>query len=189
MTQAASPDLVMVELVDADGNTIGLAEKLAAHQPPGQLHRAFSVFLLGEEGGPHAGSVLMQRRALTKYHSPGRWSNTCCSHPYPDEPPADAVARRVGEELGVKPAVLLPAGQVTYDVTDEVSGLVEKEYNHLFVGRVGSALDLNPDEVHEVAYVPLDDLDAWLAARDHTAWLTTVLATARPTLQTLANPT
>src|SRR5688500_13940882 len=101
MTQAASPDIVMVELVDADGNTIGLAEKLAAHQPTGQLHRAFSVFLLGEEDGPNSGSVLMQRRALTKYHSPGRWSNTCCSHPFPGEAPADAVARRVGEELGV----------------------------------------------------------------------------------------
>lgn len=186
MTQQASADQVMVELVDADGNTIGLAEKLAAHQPPGQLHRAFSVFLLGEEGGPDAGSVLMQRRALTKYHSPGRWSNTCCSHPYPGEPPADAVARRVGEELGVKPAVLLPAGQVTYDVTDEVSGLVEKEYNHLFAGRVGSAVELNPDEVHEVTYVPLAELHAWLAAHDHTAWLADVLRVARPTLEDLA---
>lgn len=186
MTQAASPDIVMVELVDADGNTIGLAEKLAAHQPPGQLHRAFSVFLLGEEGGPNAGAVLMQRRALTKYHSPGRWSNTCCSHPFPGEAPADAVARRVGEELGVKPAVLIPAGLVTYDVTDEVSGLVEKEFNHLFVGRVGSELELNPEEVGEVAYVPLPELDAWLAEHDHTAWLHAVLGTARPALEALA---
>lgn len=186
MMQEASPDQVMVELVDADGNTIGLAEKLAAHQPPGQLHRAFSVFLLGAEGGPDAGSVLMQRRALSKYHSPGRWSNTCCSHPFPGEPPADAVARRVGEEIGVKAAVLRPAGQVTYDVTDEVSGLVEKEYNHLFVGRVGGGVDLDPEEVDDVAYVPLADLDAWLAARDHTAWLTTVLAVARPALEGLA---
>lgn len=185
MTQATSPDQVMVELVDADGNTIGLAEKLAAHQPPGQLHRAFSVFLLGPADGPDAGSVLMQRRALTKYHSPGRWSNTCCSHPYPGEPPVDAVARRVDEELGVKAAGLTPAGTVTYDVTDEVSGLVEKEYNHLFVGRVGSAPDLNPDEVHEVVYVPLDGLEAWLAEHDHTAWLSTVLASARPTLEGL----
>ncbi|MDI2126043.1 isopentenyl-diphosphate Delta-isomerase [Yinghuangia seranimata] len=186
MTQAASPDVVMVELVDADGNTIGVAEKLAAHQPPGQLHRAFSVFLLGEADGPDAGSVLMQRRALTKYHSPGVWSNTCCSHPYPGEPPADAVARRVGEELGVKPSVLRPAGQVTYDVTDDVSGLVEKEYNHLFVGRVGSALALNPDEVGEVAYVPLGELDAWLAERTHSAWLGAVLGTARAALEELA---
>jgi isopentenyl-diphosphate delta-isomerase len=181
------PDVVMVELVDAEGRTIGLAEKLAAHQPPGQLHRAFSVFLLGEEDGPDAGSVLMQRRALTKYHSPGIWSNTCCSHPYPGEPPVDAVARRVGEELGVKASVLQPAGQVTYDVTDDVSGLVEKEYNHLFVGRVGSAVNLNPDEVDDVVYVPLDQLDTWIEGREHSAWLTTVLAVARPALEDLAH--
>ncbi|MFE5330628.1 isopentenyl-diphosphate Delta-isomerase [Embleya sp. NPDC056575] len=181
MAQEQPDGRVMVELVDPQGNTIGLAEKLEAHQPPGLLHRAFSVFLLDERG-----RVLMQRRALTKYHSPGRWSNTCCSHPFPGEEPREAVLRRLTEELGAKPTVLEPAGLVTYDVTDEVSGLVEKEFNHLFIGLVGGELGLNAEEVDDVAYVPLDELDAWLAEHDHTAWLSAVLEPVRASLAALA---
>ncbi|MFF7248312.1 isopentenyl-diphosphate Delta-isomerase [Embleya sp. NPDC008237] len=181
MAQEQPDGRVMVELVDPQGNTIGLAEKLEAHQPPGRLHRAFSVFLLDDEG-----RVLMQRRALTKYHSPGRWSNTCCSHPFPGEEPKEAVLRRLTEELGVKPTVLESAGLVTYDVTDEVSGLVEKEFNHLFVGLAGDDLGLNPEEVDDVAYVPLAELDAWLAAHEHTAWLSAVLDPVREPLAALA---
>ncbi|MET7302867.1 isopentenyl-diphosphate Delta-isomerase [Embleya sp. NPDC005575] len=181
MAQEQPDGRVMVELVDPQGNTIGLAEKLEAHQPPGQLHRAFSVFLLDDEG-----RVLMQRRALTKYHSPGRWSNTCCSHPFPGEEPREAVLRRLSEELGAKPTVLESAGLVTYDVTDEVSGLVEKEFNHLFVGLAGGDLGLNPEEVDDVAFVPLAELDAWLAAHEHTAWLSAVLDPVREPLAALA---
>ena len=73
-----APEAILLELVDEHGNTIGTAEKLSAHQAPGQLHRAFSVFLFDEQG-----RLLLQRRALGKYHSPGVWSNTCCGHPYP----------------------------------------------------------------------------------------------------------
>ena len=64
---------IMLELVDESGVTIGTAEKLSAHLPPGRLHRAFSVFLFDEDG-----RMLLQRRAMAKYHSPGVWSNTCC---------------------------------------------------------------------------------------------------------------
>ena len=87
---------IMLELVDEAGNTIGTAEKLSAHQAPGQLHRAFSVFLFDETG-----RLLLQQRALGKYHSPGVWSNTCCGHPYPGESPFAAAARRTYEELGL----------------------------------------------------------------------------------------
>ncbi|MET9933122.1 NUDIX domain-containing protein, partial [Streptomyces sp. NPDC006324] len=79
---SGEPAPIMLELVDEDGRTIGTAEKLTAHQAPGQLHRAFSVFLFDETG-----RLLLQRRALGKYHSPGVWSNTCCGHPYPGEAP------------------------------------------------------------------------------------------------------
>lgn len=97
---------ILLELVDEEGNTIGTAEKLAAHQAPGQLHRAFSVFLFDEQG-----RLLLQRRALGKYHSPGVWSNTCCGHPYPGEAPFAAAARRTYEELGVSPSLLAEAAR------------------------------------------------------------------------------
>ena len=99
-----APPAILLELVDEHGNTIGTAEKLAAHQAPGQLHRAFSVFLFDEHG-----RLLLQRRALGKYHSPGVWSNTCCGHPYPGEAPFAAAARRTHEELGISPSLLAEA--------------------------------------------------------------------------------
>ncbi len=95
---------ILLELVDEHGTTIGTAEKLAAHQPPGLLHRAFSVFLFDDRG-----RLLLQQRALGKYHSPGVWSNTCCGHPYPGEAPFAAAARRTHEELGISPALLAEA--------------------------------------------------------------------------------
>ena len=106
-TADGAAEAIMLELVDEDGATIGTAEKLAAHQPPGQLHRAFSVFLFDEQG-----RLLLQRRALGKYHSPGVWSNTCCGHPYPGEAPFAAAARRTYEELGISLAreQIVPGG-------------------------------------------------------------------------------
>ena len=132
-------EAIMLELVDENGMTIGTAEKLSAHQAPGRLHRAFSVFLFDEQG-----RLLLQRRALGKYHSPGVWSNTCCGHPYPGEPPFVAAARRTYEELGMAPSLLAEAGTVRYNHPDPDSGLVEQEYNHLFVGLVQSPLAAGP---------------------------------------------
>src|ERR1700754_2604379 len=140
-------EAILLELVDENGVTIGTAEKLAAHQPPGQLHRAFSVFLFDEQG-----RLLLQQRALGKYHSPGVWSNTCCGHPYPGEQPFVAAARRTAEELGVAPVLMREAGTVRYNHPDPASGLVEQEYNHLFVGLVRGPLRPDPEEIGETAF-------------------------------------
>ncbi|MGD9483234.1 isopentenyl-diphosphate Delta-isomerase [Streptomyces sp. TRM70308] len=165
---------IMLELVDEHGRTVGTAEKLAAHQPPGRLHRAFSVFLFDDEG-----RLLLQRRALDKYHSPGVWSNSCCGHPYPGEPPFAAAARRVGEELGAGPALLAEAGTVTYRHPDPLSGLVEREYNHLFAGVLRQPLRPDPAEIAETAFVTPDELAARHARDPFSAWFMTVLDTAR----------
>ncbi|WAE76570.1 isopentenyl-diphosphate Delta-isomerase [Streptomonospora nanhaiensis] len=171
----------MLELVDEAGTTIGTAEKLSAHQAPGRLHRAFSVFLLDEHG-----RLLLQRRALGKYHSPGVWSNTCCGHPYPGEPPFAAAARRVGEELGVAPALMREAGTVRYHHPDPDSGLVEQEFNHLFVGLVDGALRPDPDEIAETAFADPGELAKLVGADPFSVWFTTVLDAARPGLRELA---
>jgi isopentenyl-diphosphate delta-isomerase len=173
-------DPIMLELVDEDGRTIGTAEKLSAHQAPGRLHRAFSVFLFDE-----AGRLLLQRRALAKYHSPGVWSNTCCGHPYPGEPPFAAAVRRTAEELGTAPALLREAGTVSYHHPDPVSGLVEREYNHLFVGLTGSAVRPDPAEVAQTALVTPDELARRRAEDPFSAWFMTVLDAARPAIRTV----
>ncbi|WP_433700895.1 isopentenyl-diphosphate Delta-isomerase [Nocardiopsis sp. CA-288880] len=172
---------IMLELVDEAGTTIGTAEKLSAHLAPGRLHRAFSVFLLDEHG-----RLLLQRRALGKYHSPGVWSNTCCGHPYPGEPPFAAAARRVGEELGVAPALMREAGTVRYHHPDPDSGLVEQEFNHLFVGLVDGVLRPDPDEIAETAFADPEELAKLVGADPFSVWFTTVLDAARPGLRELA---
>lgn len=173
-------EAILLELVDEDGRTIGTAEKLAAHQPPGQLHRAFSVFLFDEQG-----RLLLQQRALGKYHSPGVWSNTCCGHPYPGEAPFAAAARRTFEELGVSPSLMAEAGTVRYNHPDPESGLVEQEFNHLFVGLVQASLDPDPEEVGATAFVTADELAERHTKDPFSAWFMTVLDAARPAVREL----
>ncbi|MEW2271356.1 isopentenyl-diphosphate Delta-isomerase [Streptomyces sp. SID685] len=174
---------ILLELVDEKGVTIGTAEKLAAHQAPGQLHRAFSVFLFDEQG-----RLLLQQRALGKYHSPGVWSNTCCGHPYPGEAPFAAAARRTYEELGVSPSLLAEAGTVRYNHPDPASGLVEQEFNHLFVGLVQTPLAPDPEEVAGTAFVTAQELAERHARDTFSAWFMTVLDAARPAVRELTGP-
>ncbi|MFI6349067.1 isopentenyl-diphosphate Delta-isomerase [Streptomyces sp. NPDC050560] len=176
-------EAILLELVDEHGTTIGTEEKLAAHQPPGKLHRAFSVFLFDERG-----RLLIQRRALGKYHSPGVWSNTCCGHPYPGESPFAAAARRTFEELGVSPSLMAEAGTVRYHHPDPASGLVEQEYNHLFVGLVTEAPRPDPEEIAETAFVTSAELTVRHSSDPFSAWFGTVLDAARPAISELTGP-
>ncbi|MEU5365406.1 isopentenyl-diphosphate Delta-isomerase [Streptomyces sp. NPDC005925] len=185
-TQSASngtADAILLELVDENGVTIGTAEKLDAHRAPGLLHRAFSVFLFDERG-----RLLLQQRARGKYHSPGVWSNTCCGHPYPGEAPFAAAARRTFEELGVSPSLLAEAGTVRYNHPDPASGLVEQEYNHLFVGLVQSPPRVDPEEIGDFAFVAPAELVERHARDTFSAWFMTVLDAARPAIRELTGP-
>ncbi|WP_351230863.1 isopentenyl-diphosphate Delta-isomerase [Streptomyces sp. NPDC002133] len=180
---AGTQQPILLELVDENGHTIGTAEKLSAHRAPGQLHRAFSVFLFDEQG-----RLLIQRRALGKYHSPGVWSNTCCGHPYPGEAPFAAAARRTYEELGVSPSLMAEAGTVRYNHPDPASGLVEQEFNHLFVGLVQAPLRPDAEEIGETAFVTAGELAERHARDPFSAWFMTVLDAARPSIKELTGP-
>jgi isopentenyl-diphosphate delta-isomerase len=153
-----------VVLIDEQDAALGTGEKLAVHRQ-GELHRAFSVFAFDAEG-----RLLLQRRALGKYHSGGLWTNTCCGHPRPDEATADAARRRLFEEMGVGCGELRPAGVLRYRA--EIADLVENELDHLLVTGVSEAPAPDPDEVVEWRYVGAAELAAWLAERpeDFTAW-------------------
>jgi len=151
-------------LIDEADAALGEGEKLDVHRR-GALHRAFSVFAFNA-----GGELLLQRRALSKYHSGGLWANTCCGHPRPGEATADAARRRLGEELGIGCGELRPAGTLRYRA--ELAGLVENELDHLFVTEVDDEPRPDPEEVGEWRYVGRDELAAWLEARpdDFTAW-------------------
>ena len=143
------PERDTVLLVDMEGHPLGPAPKLAAHEAPGHLHLAFSVFLFrGDE-------VLLQRRALSKYHFPGLWANACCSHPAPSEDLVESAARRLREELGVE-AEVREVGRFVYRAVDPVSGRVEHELDHVLVGELAPGREPapDPDEVESVRWVP-----------------------------------
>jgi isopentenyl-diphosphate delta-isomerase len=153
-----------VVLIDEEDGALGEGEKLDVHRS-GVLHRAFSVFAFNA-----AGELLLQRRALTKYHSGGLWTNTCCGHPRPGEATADAARRRLGEELGIGCGELRPAGVLRYRA--EIVDLVENELDHLLATEVSEEPVPDPDEVVEWRFIARDELDAWIEARpqDFTAW-------------------
>lgn len=130
-----------VILVDRDDVPLGTREKQDAHLD-GALHRAFSVFVFDS-----AGRMMLQRRAASKYHSGGLWSNTCCSHPRPGEATAAAARRRLREEMGFD-CVLEPAFSFVYRA-DVGGGLIEHEFDHVFLGGFDGAADPAPGEVDE----------------------------------------
>lgn len=142
-----------VVIVDQKNRVLGLQEKQLAHQQ-GMLHRALSVCLFDERG-----RWLLQRRASHKYHSPGKWANSCCSHPRLCEDPIDAAHRRVFEELGLKVPLSFCK---TFLYREEVGGgLCEHEFDYLFRGRVSldKELLLNPDEVSEIGYFTTEEIE------------------------------
>lgn len=151
-------------LVDEDDREVGLAGKLAAHED-GLLHRAFSVFVLNR-----AGELLLQRRAASKYHSGGLWSNACCGHPRPREAVEAAAHRRLGEEMGFDCA-LAPLSTVRYSLRLE-NGLVENELDHVLVGRWDGAPSPDPREAEGWCWMGRAALAARLAdaAGEFTAW-------------------
>jgi isopentenyl-diphosphate delta-isomerase len=145
MSDTTMPEEELVVLVDEHDTPVGTAAKLQAHID-GALHRAFSVFLFADDG-----RLLIQRRALDKYHSGGLWANTCCGHPRPGEDVAVAAQRRLGEELSLR-CTLTELYTISYAVALS-NGLVEHELNHVFIGRTGAEPVPNPDEVMELAWV------------------------------------
>ena len=139
-----------VILVDSDDNFLGTMEKMQAHKE-GRLHRAFSIYLTNDQG-----DFLLQRRAANKYHSAGLWTNTCCSHPRPDESNMAAAIRRLDEEMGIATS-LTHLYHFTYKV-EFGNGLTEHELDHIFLGKFNDAPNPDSNEVMEWKYMPADDI-------------------------------
>lgn len=139
-----------VILVNEQDAAIGEMEKIEAHRK-GFLHRAFSVFIFNSKG-----EMLLQQRALHKYHSGGLWSNACCSHPYPGESTENAALRRLNEELGFQTPVN-KIFEFTYRAAFD-NGLTEHEYDHVFTGEYNGELNINPDEVSDYCFKDIEDI-------------------------------
>jgi isopentenyl-diphosphate delta-isomerase len=153
-----------VILVDALDNEMGSMEKMEVHLK-GLLHRAFSVFLFNNQG-----EMLLQKRAADKYHSPGLWTNTCCSHPRPGELVKDAANRRLAEEMGIV-ADIEHAFHFIYNARLD-QGLVEHELDHVYIGTYDGIINANQKEVSDYLYIDLEVLKNKIkrAPDDFTAW-------------------
>lgn len=136
--------------VDEQDNIIGSIEKLEAHEL-GVLHRAFSILVFNQNG-----EVLLQRRNLEKYHSPGLWSNTCCSHQRVGETLEEAANRRLMEELGFQ-TDLKEMFSFTYKVKFD-NDLTEYEIDHVFLGHYDGNVIINEEEVDRIEWVSIEHL-------------------------------
>lgn len=150
--------------VDEQDRETGYMEKMEVHKK-GILHRAFSVMIFNNKG-----EVLLQKRAKHKYHSPGLWSNSCCSHQREGETLTEAVIRRIKEELGIAcdcKEIFNFKYRVEFD-----NGLIEHELDHVFIGYYNGNVFPNEDEVEETRWVTMDRLNKEISEHpeDFTYW-------------------
>lgn len=167
------PPSPRVIVVDAKDQPVGEMEKLAAHQPPGTRHRAFSVVILDGD------QMLLQQRAFTKHTFAGLWANACCSHPEPGDDLASAARRRLQFEIGFDSIDLTPVGHFEYRATDDQTGLVEHEIDHVLVGTAAPVAEPNPAEVDDLQWVDVAFLERDLVDRPerYCPWLPLIVAT------------
>lgn len=154
-----------VILVDLNDVPKGQMDKMEAHER-GLLHRAFSVFIFNSKR-----ELLLQQRAMSKYHSKGLWTNTCCSHPRIGESNIHAAKRRLMEEMGMD-CELNFLFKFTYKAIFE-NGLTEHEIDHVYFGMSDELPVINKEEVESFEYVDLDTLKKDIAVNPgaYTPWL------------------
>lgn len=148
MEKNANDNLIWVDVFD---NEIGFGDKMATHVK-NQLHRAFSVYII------HDGKMLIQQRAYNKYHSAGLWANACCSHPRWGETLAEAVQKRMEEELGIPQGSCVPEEQFSFNYFSQYEGLSEYEIDHVFLVDYDGPIQVDPDEICDIRWVSFEDL-------------------------------
>lgn len=153
-----------VILVDVNDVAQGLMEKMQAHREA-VLHRAFSVFLFNSNN-----ELLVQQRAFGKYHSPGLWTNTCCSHPRQHESVHQAADRRLLEEMGMK-AEMKEVFSFIYKA-DVGQGLTEHELDHVLIGYSDDLPQINAAEVNSWKYATMSAVrqDMLEHPENYTVW-------------------
>lgn len=159
-----------VILVDTDDNPIGTMPKLEAHEKA-LLHRAFSVFILNQKG-----QLMLQQRALHKYHSPGLWTNTCCSHQREGEENIAAGMRRLKEEMGFTTSLQTLFSFIYKAPFD--NGLTEHELDHVLFGHYESSPIINTEEVADWKWMDLEDVAQQIneSPQEFTVWFKIIFA-------------
>lgn len=153
-----------VILVDENDNEVGVMEKLQAHQE-GLLHRAFSILIFNDKD-----ELLLQQRAISKYHSAGLWTNTCCSHPRPNETVKDAANRRLFEEMGMSCDLQIKTNFIYKTPFD--NGLTEHELDYVLIGYSNQNPTINKEEVEDYKWSSISEIKNDIAnnPNQYTSW-------------------
>lgn len=162
-------ELENVILVNEQDEQIGLMEKLEAHEK-GALHRAVSVFIFNKKG-----ELLLQKRAATKYHGAGLWTNTCCTHPRDGETNLECASRRLKQEMGIETEL---EEQFSFVYKGEVeNGLIENEFDHVFFGVHEGKIELNSNEAEDCTFASLDKVftDAANMPEHYSIWFRIII--------------
>ena len=172
-------DKEKVVLVDKKDFQLGLMPKLEAHRK-GVLHRAFSIFIFNSSS-----MLLMQKRSSLKYHSPGLWTNTCCSHQRDGERTIDAAKRRLNEEMGLN-VDLKETFSFIYKANLK-NGLIEHEFDHVLVGFTDISPNININEVEDWKWVELSFLERDLDKNPdiYTEWFKIIFNRVKGYIETL----
>lgn len=153
-----------VILVNEKDEAIGTMEKIRAHEEA-LLHRAYSIFIFNDNG-----EILLHKRSSHKYHSPGLWTNTCCSHPQPGETTCESANKRLKFEMGID-APLEKAFDFIYKAGFD-NGLTEHEFDHVYVGKYNGPVEPNKDEVEDYCFKSLKEIHDSILSHPHkyTEW-------------------
>lgn len=153
-----------VILVNEKDEAIGTMEKIRAHEEA-LLHRAYSIFIFNDNG-----EILLHKRSRNKYHSPGLWTNTCCSHPQPGETTWESAQKRLKFEMGIDTPL-----EKVFDFIYKAgfdNGLTEYEFDHVYVGKYNGHVQPNEDEVEDYCFKSLEEIHDSIQSHPHkyTEW-------------------
>jgi isopentenyl-diphosphate delta-isomerase len=167
-----------VILVDEQDKPLGTMGKMEVHEKA-LLHRAFSIFIFNEKA-----ELLLQKRALNKYHSAGLWTNTCCSHPKPGEDTTVAAQKRLQEEMGFT-TPLQKVFSFLYKAPFD-NGLTEHEFDHVYIGSFSGLIKPDPNEVSDYCYLPVSEINAKVQShpQQFTEWFKIALPRVEAYLKT-----
>jgi isopentenyl-diphosphate delta-isomerase len=157
-----------VILVNKKDEEVGVEEKIKVHKE-GKLHRCFSIFIFNSKG-----ELLIQQRAKSKYHSALLWSNTCCSHPRPNEKLIEAAKRRLKEEMGIATNL---KEILSFIYKAKVGDLIEHEFDHIFLGKFNGKPNSDPNEVENWQWISPKELkkDIKKNPKKYTPWFKIIL--------------
>lgn len=134
-------DREKLEIVDVEGNVIGLAERAELHRDPVLIHRVVHVLVFNNHG-----ELLLQKRSDTKDVAPGKWDTSVGGHVSPGEDILAAARRETDEELSIKSC------EMRYLYRYLFSNQRESELVHTYSCVYDGKMDFNREEIAEVAF-------------------------------------